>query len=348
MENTSSFPNQKITILLGTVTTVFVVLGAYWYQRLRKPKIPTEWTPVGKITKLCLYPLKSGKRIEVQKLVCNKHTAMEDEKVENSLRLRDRSFVVYHEETKEYRTGRNNPKSVLVEVSARDENHVALNAPDMPTLIVEIPKKTKSNVTIVKHFMDEPIPTIDCGDAAAKWISKYLLGENAGLRLGYHDGSFRRIMFEKLYQGLEDYYKRGMNIDATGLNSDLTTLMMISESSVRDVNQKIVNSEISSNNFRPNLLMDGPNLRPFEEDSWEWIKIGDVVMKNVMECLRCIMTTIDADTGIRRSDMEPLNTLKRYRMTSGPHKAPVMGIHLNVVRNGRISVGDTVYIVKRE
>ena len=32
------------------------------------------------------------------------------------------------------------------------------------------------------------VGTVDCGDEVAKWISKYILGKENGLRLGYFIG----------------------------------------------------------------------------------------------------------------------------------------------------------------
>ncbi|KAJ8951531.1 hypothetical protein NQ317_006493 [Molorchus minor] len=40
--------------------------------RLRKNSIPTEWRPVGKVAKICIFPFKSGRRIEVEQAECSK------------------------------------------------------------------------------------------------------------------------------------------------------------------------------------------------------------------------------------------------------------------------------------
>lgn len=144
--------------------------------------------------------------------------------------------------------------------------------------------------------------------------------------------------------------------------------MLMNQVSVNDMNKKIGNSTISIENFRPNIVVDGPNLEPYAEDNWDWIKIGDgIILRNVKECTRCIFTTINADTGVRNANREPFKTLStyvlfyfvqiiylfnfffdRYRSSAGPESSPVMGANMGVVKTGFVSTGDTVYISKKK
>ena len=50
---------------------------------------------------------------------------------------------------------------------------------------------------------------------------------------------------------------------------------------------------------------------PFEEDHWKDISIGNVQLKGVKNCARCVITTIDQQTG--KQSKEPLKTLARIR-----------------------------------
>lgn len=50
----------------------------------------------------------------------------------------------------------------------------------------------------------------------------------------------------------------------------------------------------------------------YEEDKWDWVKIGDVVMRNIKPCTRCILTTVNPETGKKDAKVEPLKTLKTY------------------------------------
>lgn len=39
-------------------------------------------------------------------------------------------------------------------------------------------------------------------------------------------------------------------------------------------------------NFKPNIVVDGQSLEPYSEELWDWIRIGDVVFKNMNETIR--------------------------------------------------------------
>lgn len=58
---------------------------------------------------------------------------------------------------------------------------------------------------------------------------------------------------------------------------------------------------------------------------------------------RCLFTNIDPKTA-ERHESEPLKTLKKYRSFEKTGDSPVMGIHLGVKVQGKIKLGDTVYV----
>lgn len=319
------------------------VASAFIYQKRKKDRIPSKWEQVGTVKRLNIYPLKSGHRIELQKAECTefglKQTA-EDEKV---LQLRDRSLVVYGERDFEFRTARTYPKMVLIDVSVHDGEHLAIDAPTMRTLYVKIPSKEDYKQMKIKWHLGEEVQGIDCGDEAAAWFSRYILEMDSGLRLAYNDASKRRDI-TKTHKFLLDYYKNLSN-EATGLFSDLTSVMIVNQASVNDLVKKIGGTDITIDNFRPNIVVDG-NIEPYSEDDWDWIKIGDVVLRNVKECTRCILTTVNPENGTRDPQREPLKTLETYRMSVGPKKQPVMGNNYSVRQTGFISVGDKVFYGK--
>nr|CAD7433608.1 unnamed protein product [Timema monikensis] len=83
-----------------------------------------------------------------------------------------------------------------------------------------------------------------------------------------------------------------------GAYSDLTSFMLMAESSVTDLRSKLPShlQDITNKRFRPNLVVGGSD--PYQEDTWDWVKIGDsVIFKKCKPCTRCVMTTIDPETG---------------------------------------------------
>jgi len=54
---------------------------------------------------------------------------------------------------------------------------------------------------------------------------------------------------------------------------------------------------------------------PWAEDCWRRIRIGGVLFSVVKPCDRCIVTTIDPETGQRPDRTEPLRNLERFVAT---------------------------------
>jgi uncharacterized protein YcbX len=64
------------------------------------------------------------------------------------------------------------------------------------------------------------------------------------------------------------------------------------------------------NRFRPNLVIS--DARPFAEDFWQRVTIGDTVLRALKACERCVITTVDQAEGVLKGP-EPLKTLATFR-----------------------------------
>ncbi|XP_054305899.1 mitochondrial amidoxime-reducing component 1 isoform X4 [Pongo pygmaeus] len=106
--------------------------------------------------------------------------------------------------------------------------------------------------------------------------------------------------------------------------------------------------------FEPHMRPRHPHqiadlFRPKDQDSWDELLIGDVELKRVKACSRCILTTVDPDTGVM-SRKEPLETLKSYRQCDPSErklygKSPLFGQYFVLENPGTIKVGDPVYLL---
>jgi uncharacterized protein len=90
--------------------------------------------------------------------------------------------------------------------------------------------------------------------------------------------------------------------------SDAQPILIASQASIEDLNGKLKNP-IPIRRFRPNVVVKGCDA--FEEDRWQSIQFGDVALRKTKRCGRCLVTTIDIQTGTP-SD-EPLRTLNAFR-----------------------------------
>ncbi len=111
-------------------------------------------------------------------------------------------------------------------------------------------------------------------------------------------------------------------------------LLLISEESLADLNARL-EKPVEMRRFRPNIVVSGCDA--FAEDRWTEMHIGEVLLRAVKPCSRCVITTVDPETGA--GGLEPLRTLARYRVGDG-------GVHfgMNVIHESRgtLRVGDPV------
>jgi hypothetical protein len=96
-----------------------------------------------------------------------------------------------------------------------------------------------------------------------------------------------------------------------------------------------LDTPIGMNRFRPNIVVDGDV--PFAEDDWTRVTIGDAVFRVAKGCDRCMVTTIDPETG--ETGLEPLRTLATFRRWNGK---VWFGINLIPEGRGIVRVGDPV------
>jgi uncharacterized protein YcbX len=122
--------------------------------------------------------------------------------------------------------------------------------------------------------------------------------------------------------------------DRTGF-ADGFPLLLISQASLDDLNGRL-QQQLPMKRFRPNLVVSGCD--PYAEDGWQQIHIGDVSLRVVKPCSRCVITTVDPETGIKGPG-EPLRTLATYRMRD---KQVYFGQNLIHQKQGVLSINQRV------
>lgn len=93
--------------------------------------------------------------------------------------------------------------------------------------------------------------------------------------------------------------------------------MLMNNKSVSDLNDRLGNSkQVHHLQFRGNILVNTfDTVKPYDEDMWSWLKIGDTaescLLRYSFPCLRCISPNVDIRTCKHSPHFEPLKTLKR-------------------------------------
>ncbi len=114
--------------------------------------------------------------------------------------------------------------------------------------------------------------------------------------------------------------------------------LLIGQSSLDGLNEKLENP-IKMDRFRPNFVFTGGE--PHIEDRFEAFYIGETLFSVAKPCARCVLITIDQQTG--EKGQEPLRTLASYRTAN---KKILFGQNLLHQKAGVINVGDELKVVR--
>ncbi|XP_018368957.1 PREDICTED: mitochondrial amidoxime-reducing component 1 [Trachymyrmex cornetzi] len=319
------------TAAVGVSTAVFFIW--WWWNRKQKPQPPSKWRKVGELSDMVVFPVKSLGAVRMTEMECTTLGL-------KSGWLRDRTLLVIDLEGR-FLTARQLPKMVNVSPSFSG-SVLTLRAPGMMSVSVDLAQFRGKGFRVA--VWGQAVPARDCGEEVARWLSRFLFQEDTGCRLVYYplDRPVRTVRQRnlKVFPLLQE--------TDSGAYPDETSFSMINEASVADLNSRL-DEPVTPQNFRMNFVVKGATA--FEEDKWDWVKIGNVILRNVRPCTRCIFTTIDPETGIKHANAEPLKTLKTYRQISDPQirpaigDSPAMGIHLGLRGpNGIVHLGDPIYV----
>ncbi|XP_007935179.1 LOW QUALITY PROTEIN: mitochondrial amidoxime-reducing component 1 [Orycteropus afer afer] len=307
---------------LGLAT---MALGAVaWRQarwRLRRLQ------QVGTVAQLWIYPVKFCKGMSVSATECIA-MGLRSGQLRNGFWLvinKKGNMVIACQE----------PRLVLISLTC-DGDSLTLSAAYTKDLQLPIKAVPTTNAVHKCRVHSLEIEGRDCGDAAAEWITSFLKTQP------YRLVHFEPHMQPRRSHQLKDVFRPTEKISYP----DTSPFLILSAASLADLNSRL-EKKIKATNFRPNIAISGCHV--YEEDTWDELLIGNVEMKKVMSCPRCVMTTVDPDTGVI-DRKEPLETLKSYRLCDPSEKhiyksSPLFGTYCLVEKIGTMRVGDPVYCI---
>ena len=200
-------------------------------------------------------------------------------------------------------TAREQRRLLLVHPRIRDDGGLDLTSPDLPDLTVARPDGTEH--ADVSLFHGTPFPAAVADAEAHAWFSE-LCGEP--VRLVYADDPSSRHASTRL---------AGPGVPLAF--GDGYPLLVATEESLAALNELVAQGPRADEGplpmvrFRPNLVVAGD--RPWAEDGWRRLRVGDAVLRAVKGCARCSIPTTDHETGIRYK--EPTFTLAQHRRWDG-------------------------------
>ena len=320
-------PNYQFAYAVGTAVVVAAVSLAFYLRQQGK-----KWKKVGRVSELFLHPVKSMKGVSLRQLFATRKGMRS---CVYSKWLFDRSFLVI-QPGGNMMTARQEPGLVTITVEVL-QHSIVLSGPGMSPITFPIP--TDLNKGIECFVWGEKTFGLDCGDEVSQWLSKFF---NKEYRLVFHSPEItgRKVVARDNMRNSK--FANAGNI----MYHDGTPGHLLSEASLTDLNSRIT-KKVNAKWFRPNIVVNGCNA--YDEDSWVHIKIGQAEFQYVRDQFRCILTTVDPETGSKSEDQNPLKTLRSYRQLREEDRAawkgsPPFGIGLAVTKEGVITVGDDVYI----
>lgn len=202
---------------------------------------------------------------------------------------------------------------------------LTLSADGLGACDVPLPDVATSVLRQVSVWRDT-VPALDAGAAAAAWLTA-ALGEACGL-VYLADTEARPV--DPAYGQPGDH----------AAFSDGFPVLLTTQASLEALNAALP-APIPMTRFRPNIVIAGAE--PWAEDRWRRIRIGAVVFRVAKPCARCIVTTVDQQSGERPDRSEPLRTLGRLRRTA---EGVIFGQNLIPDGPGPIAIGDRVEILE--
>jgi hypothetical protein len=171
------------------------------------------------------------------------------------------------------------------------------------------------------------VPARPAGPAADGWLSALL---DRPVRLVWlHDPTAQRA-------------GRTAPVDTVSF-ADGYPVLLANRASLDAVNDWLVeggDEAVPMTRFRPSVVVAGAP--PWAEDGWQGrrLRIGEVVFRGVDLCDRCVVTTIDPETGDK--GRQPLKVLGRYRNID---QGLMFGLNLVVEEPGAIAVGEAFEVL---
>lgn len=269
------------------------------------------FTQARSLSEIWIYPIKSLGGIRLQEALLT----------ERGLQY-DRRWMLLDEQG-QFMTQRQIPAMALLEVRLH-ANHLEVRHRKKSISPLTVPLEVPASAEVVlAPIWEDQSKAVVVSAEADKWFSE-ALGRRCRLIFMPEEG-------ERTATGKTSGRQQKVSF------ADGYPMLLIGQASLDDLNSRLAEA-IPMNRFRPNLVISGGT--PFEEDSWHAFRLGGKQFWAEKPCARCIVTTIDQESGLKQSK-EPLTTLSTYRKWENKL---LFGQNLLYEPGGRLQTGEQVLV----
>ncbi|GGF19537.1 MOSC domain-containing protein [Hymenobacter cavernae] len=236
----------------------------------------------------------------------------------------DRRWLIVNARN-QFMTQRQNAEMALLDVHPAYNGFLLTHRQRPDLLPLYVPFEASPERTLFVTIWDDMVFAWRGAPAADEWLTE-ALGQPC--KLVYMSDMVRRDVEP-------DWNPKGTLVSF----ADGYPFLLIGQSSLDELNTRLV-QPVPMNRFRPNLVFTGGDA--YAEDTWSDFQIGDLGFRAVRACGRCVVTTIDQQTGAKNGQSEPLRTMASYR-TVGKHV--MFGQNVTGPGRGVLHVGDAVSVL---
>ena len=265
----------------------------------------------GRLAAIHIYPVKSTRRV-----------TLEASAVEPQGLHMDRRWMVVDPNGK-FMSQRTVSRLALIRAAVRPEG-LQVQAPGQEDLFVAQPDgAARASVEV----WGDMISAAEADGGAHEWFSRFL-------------GTECRLVFldDPASRPVETGYGKPGDVVSF---ADSFPVLLLSEASLGALNERL-DEPVPMHRFRPNLVVSG--VEAFAEDTWDRVRIGEMHFLVAKACARCVVTTVDQETGV--SGKEPLRTLETFRR--GEAGKVYFGQNLIPLHPGTVRRGDIVQPTLRQ
>ncbi|CAB9504293.1 amidoxime reducing component [Seminavis robusta] len=357
-----------VTILLATAISVhnvgLVKLVSAVIGRLQVKRLISQQQPISSdadsdnkdasVSGIFVYPVKSLRAV-----------SLDEARIDDNGIVGDRRFMLVMprpvpllgsfrpgEPTFQFVTQRQVPKLATI-VATLSADCLTLSSSDdgQKKVSVQLNIDEKERPSYKARIWDDVTTVTDMGDDAANFVAGVVAKDSdappnaANVRLVSMSAENRRET--------DDKYTPNAALSWTGAApkvglTDGFPILIANTASLEELNRRLAKKgkePIPMSRFRPNIVVSGA--KPFEEDTWKVISIGDGVLLHIVKgCPRCKQSCTDQQTG--KVSEEPLETLAEFRAL-GPVKENVYFAQNAIAHTvrGTLSVGAKVHVLER-
>ena len=282
-----------------------------------------------RVTSLFTYPVKSCAGIALSEAAVTVR----------GLEL-DRDFMVI-DDTSDFVSQRKVPELALV-VPAIGDRAITLAAPGMEPIELPLAGEADDSRTVEATVHGRTVAGQLVGEELDEWFTTFLPR--------YRDNARFRLV--RVREDAPRYIKERYHLDGASNQvgfADGNSMLLASEPSLAQLNHELP-APVPMNRFRPNIVIDGPELAPYAEDSWTRLRIGAMAAFVVKACDRCSIPDTDQRTALVGKEVRrALRTRKGTNAHDDSNTGVFFAQNLNHIHAPglTISVGDEVAVLER-